>query len=74
MSKEKTNFMASLDKWTEENVIFPIYDAAKDFMDDLLTSEDLNVIQEITKRKVREKVLESYRNGQVAKPPRTQKK
>ena len=59
MSEQKTNFMASLDEWTGENVIRPLYEAVKD--------DWHPVILEVQKA-IRAKVLESYRNGQTAGP------
>ena len=78
MSKEKTNFMASLDEWTENNIIFPLFRVARGYdKDSDGTAESDAAMYELdatVKKLVREKVLESYRNGQAAKPPRTQKK
>lgn len=75
MPEQKTNFMASLDKWTEETIIFPLFEVARAFGkakgDEHLEEDSEKAIwhtHEAIKRSVREKVLESYRNGQAAKP------
>lgn len=62
MSEQKTNYMSQLDEWTERNVIEPLHYA--------IASEGEADEEAITliKKVIREKVLESYRNGQAAKP------
>ena len=58
MSEQKTNHMQERDRWTEATIIEPL--AA-------VGDEELYVkLVEQTKKGIREKVLESYRNGQKA--------
>lgn len=61
--KPKSSYMQELDRWSESNVIGP-----------LVTSEagedDWEESVERVKKSIRAKVLESYRNGQVAGPRR----
>jgi hypothetical protein len=62
MSEQKTNYMQELDRWTEATIIEPLADVGDE---DLY----LQLVEEI-KKGIREKVLESYRNGQQAGAPR----
>ena len=62
MSEEKqSSFMTELDRWSESNVIGPLFASETD-------GEDWEPAIERVKKAIREKVLESYRNGQVAGP------
>ena len=63
--QKKSSFMQELDLWTEANVIGPVFQVASE-----PTSEDEKVTAaiEAVKRAIRQKVLESYRNGQQAGP------
>ena len=63
MSEQKTSYMVELDKWTDENVIFPVSLASTNGND-----ESLAAAKEVAKKAIRTKVLESYRNGQAAGP------
>jgi hypothetical protein len=58
MSEEKTNYMQELDLWTETNVITPLHEAVVNG-----DSADCDATCEQVKKAIREKVLESYRNG-----------
>jgi hypothetical protein len=60
MSEQKTSFMAELDAWTEKVVIEPL-------MEDLGGVVGVETNLQI-RRAIRERVLESYRNGQAAGP------
>ena len=60
MSEEKTNYMAELDAWIEQSVFEPLYYA---FTPEGMDKEAVAKV----KREIRQKVLESYRNGQAAK-------
>ena len=63
MSEVKSGFMSDLDGWTNEAIIEPLSDAY------LRGPEEVIVKAEDYARKaIREKVLESYRNGQNAGP------
>ena len=62
MSEQKrTSFMEELDQWTESTVIGPLFASE-------VNGEDWEPAIERVKKAVRQKVLESYRNGQVAGP------
>jgi hypothetical protein len=62
MSEEKqSSFMTELDRWTDANVISPLF-AGESSPDDWMEAV------ERVKKAIRQKVLESYRNGQVAGP------
>jgi hypothetical protein len=64
MSEQKTNFMATLDEWTQRSVI--------DILADAYGRSGAEVVgpnaEAEVKRAIRAKVLESYRNGQAAGP------
>jgi hypothetical protein len=60
---EPKNYMNALDAWSEEAVIAPIADAQAHGSAELIVKA-----KELVKRAIREKVLESYRNGQNAAP------
>lgn len=59
--KPKSSFMQELDQWSEANVIGPLFASEAD-------AEDFDGAVERVKKAIRVKVLESYRNGQVAGP------
>jgi len=59
MSEQKTNFMAELDDWTESNVFAPLLSTDEEGEPEELSDETL----ERVKLDIRQKVLESYRNG-----------
>lgn len=67
-------YMAQLDAWTQETVITPLYEAwetvetAPDEPFIGQAQEDLLNVVAAVKKAVREKVLESYRNGQAVGP------
>lgn len=63
MSEQRTNYMASLDQWSEEVVIALIADAYTHGPEEVIVRA-----RELAKRAIREKVLESYHNGQNARP------
>jgi hypothetical protein len=64
MSEEKqSSFMTELDRWSETNVIGPLFASETG-------EEDWDVAIGRVKKAIRAKVLESYRNGQVAGPRR----
>ena len=50
MSEQKTNYMTELDAWSSEQIITPLLD------------EGVDAFGRVQKA-IREKVLESYRNG-----------
>ena len=60
MSEQKESFMQRLDAWTDEAIIEPLAENA---------GAVIGVEMQLQIRQaIREKVLESYRNGQAAKP------
>jgi predicted metallo-beta-lactamase superfamily hydrolase len=76
MSEQKQGFMQQLDSWTETEVIKPAIAAWREYQDllDQLPEEEakagFRTATAEVKKAVREKVLESYRNGQQAGPRR----
>ena len=61
--KQESSFMQELDRWTESTIIGPLFASETD-------GEDWEPAIERVKKAIRQKVLESYRNGQVAGPRR----
>ena len=57
------SYMQELDQWTEENVIGPQVDPQY-----IESTEERDAMIARVKRAIREKVLESYHNGQAAGP------
>src|SRR6059036_172284 len=74
MSEQKQGYMAELDQWTHEFVIERILGAEREIQDAgerLTAAESERIFNDAVseaKRAIREKVLESYRNGQAAGP------
>ncbi len=66
MSEHKRSFMEELDLWSDANVIGPLFQAAED--PDATDSEVFLKIGETVKKAIRQKVLDSYHNGQAAGP------
>ena len=60
MSEQKLSYMQQLDAWSDANVIMPLADPSPE--------HDFDVVVEQVKKAIREKVLESYHNGQNAGP------
>ena len=54
MSEQRVSFMQELDRWTDNNVIAPAFNATQDDWEE--------AVQQV-KKAIRERVLESYRNG-----------
>ena len=61
--QKKSSFMEELDKWTMANVIDPLMYA---FAED--EDEEWTKASDRIKTAIRQKVLDSYRNGQAAGP------
>ena len=55
--------MATLDQWSEENIIGMLADAYKIGSDEVIAHA-----KDLARKAIRLKVLESYRNGQAAGP------
>ncbi len=74
MSEEKQGYMAELDEWTEKTILSPLENAWLGFYetpDQAPAGEVRDHLQSVEaeiKRAIREKVLDSYRNGQAAGP------
>jgi len=66
--------MAELDQWTRNTVVDPLYQAWREYFDSFEKESDedrqarLGQAVLATMKAIREKVLESYRNGQKAGP------
>ena len=68
MSDQKPkSFMQELDQWTQTTVINPLHEAIVEG-----DSADCEATSEQVKKAIRQKVLESYRNGQKAPKPAQQ--
>ena len=63
MSEEKMSYMAALDAWSDKSIIEPLADAYLNGPEEVIINA-----QEYARKAIREKVLESYRNGQGAGP------
>jgi hypothetical protein len=61
MSEQKQSFMQQLDAWTDEVIIAPLF------------REGPEIAEEI-REAIRDKVLQSYRNGQAAGPSKWREK
>ncbi|MDA2933232.1 hypothetical protein MYX82_02700 [Acidobacteria bacterium AH-259-D05] len=70
MREQKSGFMQELDRWTDEEVIGPIWDNLPDSEDNPEDRENFSRVTDAVKKAIREKVLESYRNGQKAGLPK----
>ena len=55
--------MTSLDAWVDEQIIAPLADAYTHGPEEVIVRA-----KDLSKRAIREKVLESYHNGQNARP------
>ncbi len=75
MAEQKLRYMQQLDEWTQESIIDPLYKAwgAVENAPDEFREEcqaELTEVALTVKKTVRERVLQSYRNGQKAGPPK----
>ena len=59
--EKKPSYMEELDRWTESTIIGPLFASETD-------GTDWEPAIERVKKAIREKVLDSYRNGLRAKP------
>lgn len=69
--------MSQLNEWTEEYIVHPLSQAFEEYSADAdrgLTQDEaavkVNEVVEVVQKAIREKMLESYRNGQAAGPRR----
>ena len=78
MAEQKPRYMQQLDEWTQESIIDPLYKgwATVENAPDEVREESQAELTEVAltvKKAVRERVLQSYRNGQKAGPPQAQR-
>jgi hypothetical protein len=72
--KEQKTYMQLLDEWTEQNVLYPLGDAWMAELESAgvkLTDEfkaKLARVETEVKKAIRERVWQSYKNGQAAGP------
>jgi hypothetical protein len=70
-----TGFMQELDKWVENTVIDPLLAHwPADYEPHPMSEGEIEDTVEKIKKAIREKVLESYRNGKAAQAPRAYKR
>ena len=70
-------YMQQLDEWLDENVINKLAAAVESYAvdeDQEKAAADLEPVVEEVKKVLKEKILESYRNGQAAGPRREGKR
>jgi hypothetical protein len=67
--QNQSSYMQALDLWTEKEIIEVLSHALLNGPD-----EAVDIACDLVKKAVRAKVLESYRNGQAAKPSSTDKR
>lgn len=73
MSEQKSGFLSTLDAWTDEHVILPLYEVVKAYYEapedirhnDAKYDEALWHMDSSVNKAIREKVLESYHNGKA---------
>ena len=68
MSEQKLSYMQVLDQWTDDQVVGPLWDNFPGNEDDPEAQENFSQAVEGVKKTIREKVLESFRNGQKTGP------
>ncbi len=61
MSEQKISYMAELDSWMQANVIGPLSVSDPN-------QNDWEAAVQVVREAIRQKVLQSYRNGQAAGP------
>jgi hypothetical protein len=66
MSEVKSGYMEELDAWSDKSIIEPLAWAYGTGLEEVIIKA-----QEYARKAIREKVLESYRNGQSAGPHKT---
>lgn len=64
----ENNYMSQLDQWSEQSVIAPLADAYTHGPEEVIVRA-----KQLVRRAIREKVLESYHNGQNARPRGSQR-
>ena len=74
MNEEKKSYMRQLDDWTDEFVIDPIWDFASETAGKERDQEAHDLLITNVRKDIRDKVLQSYRNGQKAGPYKRKEK
>ena len=74
MSEEKKSYMRQLDDWTDEFVIDPISNFASETDGKERDEEADDLLITNVRKEIRDKVLQSYRNGQKAGPYKRKEK
>lgn len=72
-NKNQSGYLAELDAWVEHFVIRPLYEAwrlQEDQGPSKHTEETVNQTVTTVRKSIKDKVLESYRNGQEVGPRR----
>ena len=67
MQEQGTNYMTELDHWADRSIIGPLADAYTHGPEEVIVRA-----KNLVRRAIREKVLESYHNGQNAHPRASQ--
>jgi len=68
MPEQTTNYMSALDAWSTQSIIEPLSDAYQHGPEEVIVDA-----KNYVRRAIREKVLESYHNGQNARPKASQR-
>jgi hypothetical protein len=66
--KPKGSFMEELDRWSDVEIIDPLLYAGAKSAEEGADEADWQTTAEQSRKKLRAKMLESYRNGQAAGP------
>ena len=74
IADEKKSYMRQLDDWTDEFVIDPIWNFASETDGKERDEEADDLLITNVRKEIRDKVLESYRNGQKAGPYKRKEK
>jgi hypothetical protein len=69
-NQHSPSYMQQLDEWISKAVIWPLFDAFKE-VQEFKSDEPFDQAAQAVKKAIREKVLESYHNGQAIGPKRT---
>jgi len=67
MSEQKSSFMEELDLWSDSTIIAPIFKASRAWYE-VGDERPYAEASAAVKKAIRQKVLDSYRNGQAAGP------
>ena len=74
-SKQPSGYMQQLDQWIDEQVIEPLFEVWEtrervvgDPEDEASVEKEVEQTVTVVRKALREKILESYHNGQAARP------